>query len=63
MKKDIYKKIAKEVINTEIVSLNKLKSSLDINFKKVFVSDLFYIIEKSHKFYVLTVEYKTHIFP
>jgi len=35
MKKDIYKKIAKEVINTEIVSLNKLKSSLDINFKKV----------------------------
>ena len=35
MKKDIYKKIAKEVINTEIVSLNKLKNSLDINFKKV----------------------------
>ena len=34
MKKDIYKKIAKDVINTEIVSLNKLKSSLDINFKK-----------------------------
>ena len=34
MKKDIYKKIAKEVINTEIVSLNKLKNSLDINFKK-----------------------------
>ena len=34
MKKDIYKKIAKEVINTEILSLNKLKNSLDINFKK-----------------------------
>ena len=34
MKKDIYKKIAKDVINTEIVSLNRLKSSLDINFKK-----------------------------
>ncbi len=34
MKKDIYKKIAKDVINTEIVSLNKLKNSLDINFKK-----------------------------
>ena len=34
MKKDIYKKIAKEVINTEIVSLNKLKNSLDLNFKK-----------------------------
>jgi len=34
MKKDIYKKIAKEVINTEIISLNKLKNSLDINFKK-----------------------------
>ena len=34
MKKDIYKKIAKEVINTEIVSLNKLKNSLDANFKK-----------------------------
>ena len=34
MKKDIFKKIAKEVINTEIVSLNKLKNSLDINFKK-----------------------------
>ena len=32
--KDIYKKIAKDVINTEIVSLNKLKSSLDVNFKK-----------------------------
>ncbi len=35
MKKDIYKKIAKDVINTEIVSLNKLKNSLDINFQKV----------------------------
>ncbi len=35
MKKDIYKKIAKEVINTEIVSLNRLKNSLDSNFKKV----------------------------
>ena len=35
MKKDIYKKIAKDVINTEIVSLNRLKSSLDSNFKKV----------------------------
>ena len=34
MKKDIYKKIAKDVINTEIISLNKLKNSLDINFKK-----------------------------
>ena len=34
MKKDIYKKIAKDVINTEIVSLNKLKKSLDANFKK-----------------------------
>ena len=34
MKKDIYKKIAKDVINTEIISLGKLKSSLDINFKK-----------------------------
>ena len=34
MKKDIYKKIARDVINTEIVSLNKLKNSLDINFKK-----------------------------
>ena len=34
MKKDIYKKIAKDVINTEIVSLNKLKNSLDINFRK-----------------------------
>jgi len=34
MKKDIYKKIAKDVINTEIVSLNKLKNSLDTNFKK-----------------------------
>ena len=34
MKKDIYKKIAKEVINTEIVSLNKLRNSLDANFKK-----------------------------
>ena len=34
MKKDIYKKIAKNVIDTEIISLNKLKSSLDINFKK-----------------------------
>ena len=34
MKRDIYKKIAKEVINTEIVSLNKLKNSLDMNFKK-----------------------------
>mgnify|MGYP001346584503 FL=1 len=34
MKKDIYKKIAKDVINTEIVSLNKLKNSLDVNFKK-----------------------------
>ena len=36
MKKDIYKKIAKEVINTEIVSLNKLKNSLDTNFKKTY---------------------------
>ena len=35
MNKDIYKKIAKNVINTEIVSLNKLKKSLDVNFKKV----------------------------
>ena len=34
MKKDIYKKIAKEVINTEIASLNKLKTTLDANFKK-----------------------------
>ena len=34
MKKDIFKKIAKEVISAEIVSLNKLKNSLDINFKK-----------------------------
>ena len=34
MKKDIYKKIAKDVINAEIVSLNKLKNSLDTNFKK-----------------------------
>ena len=34
MKKDIYKKIAQDVINTEIASLNKLRSSLDINFKK-----------------------------
>ena len=34
MNKDIYKKIAKDVINTEIVSLNKLKNSLDTNFKK-----------------------------
>ena len=34
MKKDIYKKIAREVINTEIVSLKKLKNSLDVNFKK-----------------------------
>ena len=34
MKKDIYKKIAKDVINTEIVSLNKLKNSLEVNFKK-----------------------------
>ena len=34
MKKDIYKKIAKDVINAEIVSLSKLKSSLDSNFKK-----------------------------
>ena len=34
MKKDIYRKIAKDVINTEIVSLNKLKNSLDTNFKK-----------------------------
>ena len=34
MKKDIYKKIAKDVINAEIVSLNKLKNSLDLNFKK-----------------------------
>ena len=34
MKKDIYKEIAKDVINTEIVSLNKLKNSLDTNFKK-----------------------------
>ena len=35
MKKDIYKRIAKDVINTEIVSLIRLKNSLDINFKKV----------------------------
>jgi len=34
MKKDIYKKIAKDVINTEIISLNKLKNSLDMNLKK-----------------------------
>ena len=34
MKKDFYKKIAKDVINTEIASLNKLKNSLDTNFKK-----------------------------
>ena len=34
MKKDIYKKIAKDVINAEIISLNKLKNSLDLNFKK-----------------------------
>tara|TARA_B100002019_G_C21220094_1_gene574247 strand:+ start:24 stop:1004 length:981 start_codon:yes stop_codon:yes gene_type:complete len=34
MKKDIYKKIAKDVINTEIASLSKLKSSLDFNFRK-----------------------------
>tara|TARA_Y100000816_G_C26069422_1_gene562340 strand:+ start:21 stop:1001 length:981 start_codon:yes stop_codon:yes gene_type:complete len=34
MRKDIYKKIAKDVIETEIVSLKKLKNSLDINFKK-----------------------------
>ena len=34
MKKDIFRKIAKEVINTEIASLNKLKNSLDANFKK-----------------------------
>jgi len=34
MKKDIYKKIAKDVINAEIVSLSKLRSSLDSNFKK-----------------------------
>ena len=34
MKKDIYKKIKKDVIITEIASLNKLKNSLDINFRK-----------------------------
>ena len=34
MKKDIYKRIAKDVINAEIISLNKLKNSLDLNFKK-----------------------------
>ena len=34
MKKDIYKKIAREVINAEIVSLKKLKNALDVNFKK-----------------------------
>ena len=34
MKKNNYKKIEKEEINTEIVSLNKLKNSLDANFKK-----------------------------
>ena len=28
MKKDVYKNIAKEVINTEIASLNKLKNIL-----------------------------------
>jgi len=41
MKKDIYKKIAKDVINIEIVSLNKLKNSLDINFKKAVEKILF----------------------
>ncbi len=34
MSKDIYKKIAKEVIKTEIISLKKLNKVLDINFKK-----------------------------
>ena len=34
MSKDIYKKIAKEVIKTEIISLKKLTNVLDINFKK-----------------------------
>ena len=34
MSKDIYKKIAKEVIQTEIISLKKLTKVLDINFKK-----------------------------
>ena len=34
MRKDIYKKIAKDVIDAEIISLKKLKNSLDINFKK-----------------------------
>ena len=34
MRKDIYKKIAKDVIDAEIMSLKKLKKSLDINFKK-----------------------------
>ena len=34
MKKDIYKKIAKDVISDEIISLKKLRNSLDSNFKK-----------------------------
>ncbi|WP_075483134.1 KpsF/GutQ family sugar-phosphate isomerase [Candidatus Pelagibacter communis] len=34
MSKDIYKKIAKEVIKTEIISLKKLTNVLDVNFKK-----------------------------
>ncbi len=35
MKEIKFKKIAKEVINEEIKSLQKLKSSIDKNFKKV----------------------------
>ena len=34
MRKDFFKKIAKDVIDTEIVSLKKLRNSIDINFKK-----------------------------
>ena len=35
MKKNKFKKIAKEVILSEIKSLQKLKSSIDKNFNKV----------------------------
>ena len=35
MKKNKFKKIAQEVIQSEIKSLNKLKSSIDYNFNKV----------------------------
>ena len=45
MKKNKFKKIAQDVILTEIKSLKKLKTSIDNDFQKVYQSYLIEVIK------------------